>query len=357
MVWLELLRRLTSLILLCVGAFFLVWPGFPVIVVKPADTVHQRTSSSINPAGRTPARHPAASLPVPAWSQLVARIQAEDPDLASRRWETQPPRYVFPATTPALSGFRARTLHSATDPATGAQFNLLRAYPQDIYGLPDQFLYPYRWTGLGLMAAGLGLYILVPRRKWPLETLRHARGASVIAPDLLGLLMTPFFLALPVAVVADTAPEAVFAPTQGGWFWLYIIFGLLVGCGIMLLCTGLRFSLLGYRILPEELRIHTWRGSKRIPWSSMLSWGHYEKTTSRTLGRLLLFGGGSFSALGLGLALTKTPEHGVHIDYLDTDGAPERLNIMANHLPGFERIPRALRDHQIPVTPSPRRPA
>ena len=328
-----------------------------MVVLKPVDTAQHPASSSLDPTTRATASLPAASLPIPAWSQLAARIQAADPELASRRWEANPPRYVFPATTPALRSFRARTLHYATDPATGARFSLLRAYPQDIYGLPDRFLYTYRWPGLGLMAAGLCLYIFLPRRRWESETLHYAKGAAIIAPDLLGLLMTPFFLALPVAVVADTAPEAVFAPTQGGWFWLYIVFGLLVGCGIMLLYTGFRFSLLGYRVLPEELRIHTWSGSKRIPWSSMLSWGHYKKTTSRTLGRLLLFGGGSFSALGLGLALTKTPEHGAHIDYQDRDGAPERLNIMANHLPGFEHIPRALREHQIPVTPSPRRPA
>ena len=328
----ETIRRLAALLLLCLGAVYVVWPGSPVVVLKALPHAPEPGSS---------ATERRADLPTPAWPELSARIRDVAPDLAPQTWNISPPRYVFPADHPAFNDFHARTLRYAVDPATGTWFSLLRDYPQDIYGLPQQFLYPLRWPGLGLIVAGLALYIVLPRPRCNEQWMRYARGPAVIAPDLLGLLLTPFFIALPVAVVANTKPAAVFAPTQGGWIWLYIVFGLLALSGIALLISGLRYAVRGYRLLPHGLQIRTLRGLREYSWSSLQTWEPYTKTTSRRFGRLLFFSG-SFSAIGLGLALQNTAEHGLRLHFRDRTQA---LEIMANHLPGFADIELAVRDH------------
>ncbi|MGM0646215.1 MAG: hypothetical protein ACQESV_07465 [Thermodesulfobacteriota bacterium] len=328
----EIIRRLAALILLCLGGVYLVWPGSPVVVLKALPDTPKPDSD---------AAERRVDLPAPAWPDLVAKITQNSPDIAPHTWETALPRYVFPADHRAFADFHARTLRFATDPATGTWFSLLRAYPQEIYGLPQQFLYPLRWPGLGLIGAGLALYILLPRPGSNEHWLRYSRGPAVIAPDLLGLVLTPFFLALPVAVVANTAPGAVFTPTQGGWIWLYIIFSLLALLGIALLVAGLRYAVRGYRLLPHGLQIRTLRGRQDYSWSSLQAWESYNTNTSRRLGKLLLLTG-SFSAIGLGLALQNAPERGLRLHFR---GRARPLEIMANHLPGFADITLAVRDH------------
>ncbi|QGY39027.1 hypothetical protein GM415_02370 [Pseudodesulfovibrio cashew] len=347
----EFLRRFLALcLLLCGGALFL-WPGDKVLVVRVAD--FQRSYADyqkwegdkafgleVFKFSSTEGRRQEVSGQ--AWEKLAKRLENPDgdPDLAARRFGYFRNQFAFAGDEAPFNSLDGYPLSGYICIDEGRHWLFLQNdYPQEFTDLPYPYWRPYRWYGLALAMAGLLVYFLIPKRKWGPEDIRYPQGNSVIAPDLMGLMLTPVMGLLPLLVVWSNSPGTSVFSIDKGWIWLTGAMWLMAACGIALLIVGLRYSQLAYRIGEDGLHEFSWTGSRVFPWGSIDYFQSYESKTSSRLGTLLLFFGGSLSSAGLGMTMRHNNEVGIKL-YRENG---EVMKIMENSLARFGDIEAALK--------------
>lgn len=124
------------------------------------------------------------------------------------------------------------------------------------------------WAGIGLIAAALIVYAFFPAPPVEKEAMRYDRGPAVIGPDLLGLVMTGLFLALPVWIAHGEGTYGEEAPILHGTAWLVWPMALL---SALILAVGGQHA--SFRLVVEDdgIRLTTARSRRSIPYDSIAS--------------------------------------------------------------------------------------
>jgi hypothetical protein len=226
---------------------------------------------------------------------------------------------------------------------TDDYYSLMRAHPLDIYGIDRSKVYPNRDTGLLLVAAAFLLYLLIPRAKRLPERIYYSKAASVVIPDLMGLLGSAFFFALPILVISHNSPGSLPWDTDGGWWILTAVLWTMSALFLSILFIANHYATLWFEITESALLINRGSTTTAYRWTDMASCQTYVGTLGRKLGLLLILFGRSPGAVGQGLLVATNEAVGVEIEFRNN----KSLKIMANHLPRFSQIIGALESHGI----------
>lgn len=234
-------------------------------------------------------------------------------------------------------------------------YTYVRVQPDDIWitldpedasevrGLDGRWAHPRRTLGLVLLPLAFLIYFFVPRIKPPSGSLVYARGPSVIAPDLLGLIGGGFFFALPLFILAENAPGQLPWSTEGGWHFLTGAMALMVAGFLALNLVGFFYSTLYLELTEDALRIGRWTGACAYSWADMEACSPYQSNRGKVLGLLLIVLANSPGMVGQGLLVASNTERGLEIRMKNG----KTLRIMANSLPGYANVVEALRQRHV----------
>lgn len=197
------------------------------------------------------------------------------------------------------------------------------------------------WAGIGLIVLGLVIYVVFPAPKPGKDALRYARGPAVIGPDLLGLALTGFFLALPVWIALGEARYGEAASLVHGAAWL--VWPMAAGSA-SLLVVGVKYASFRLVIEDDGLRLTTARTRRFIPYDAITSvapWKRGLPKFVRGLVPLLLAMGRPGPAGAIMLARDTT---GIELKL--TDGKPVRITADAFEK-NTKRLLKVLRERGI----------
>lgn len=223
---------------------------------------------------------------------------------------------------------------------------------------PGWLYHPYRSIGAGFMAAGLLLYIILPRRRKNPGDIAYS-GGRLVAGDIVALLLFVPFYALPFLINGGTVQAAT-----GMWpvslvMWILALFGL-----ALLYYTAWYAS---YRIemTPEALYLITFKGIRECRFDqteavnlvSLRNPGWFRKAYMALA--LLSFGGGSGSLQPVGGALLAQSAAYGGLE-ICRRGADKPLYIWFTDqmggviIPNFDRVLEAIRTAGIQIKQEPR---
>lgn len=338
----ELLRRVLAIAAMLAGAWMVVWPGPPLLVVSLADFeqqyerlpgwrkdgagpeavqrfVDQRTQGRMRPVSG------------PQWVALAARLAPGE-------------RRLYPAgQSPFHSLAPLDDFQYLRVAAAEAWIRVERQWPQEVIGGAGGLGHPWRLPGLALIAGALLLYFLLPRRRQEPGALHYSRAAAVVLPDLLALLLAPVFVLMPAQVVWSVSPGTSPLSAEGGWIWLTAVLWVLALLALALLAVGLRFSCWRLELTHSALRLSGLRGVREVPFDAIDACTSYRGRRSRRLSGALLRLASHPMAPGMALLLRGNEEHGIELQLR----GGKRLRIMTNALQGRERLIDALQGHGI----------
>lgn len=222
--------------------------------------------------------------------------------------------------------------------------------PQSAYReMPNWLLYPLRRYAVWWFIAGLFAYAGIRwYRKGP-DELRYSTARGMVGPDMLGMLMTVFFCAMPILVITTNAhgddPVDIFGFHNGWWpitlvMWFMACFGLaIVFVALWYACYTLKITPTGFRQRKlfsageyafadmEAIEPAKWAW----PWWLRIVVILISLARPRLAGPVLL---GAFEeAYGIAIRMK--------------DG--RKLKLWMTHLPGFVRIFHALRKANVPM--------
>lgn len=282
-----------------------------------------------------------------AWEKLATEMEATkiSPELTARRFGFNNKKFIFrPQDQPfnEIENFPSDPVNISIN--NGHKWlRIYSAYAQDIYGLPSDFLYPYRYAGIVLVVLSFLTYGLIPHNKFAADEIHYPRGAAVIGPDLIGLLMTATFFLLPFLIVWDMGGGTSIFSISKGWVWLTAGMWLMASICLLFLRIGLNYSNLCYRITKDGF--HEVHGGRDVffPWNEIDYYQSYKTRIASKLATLLILFGNSFQTIGLGLALDGREEYGINIFHRNGD----KIKVMANSLENFEDIIRSMKERGI----------
>ncbi len=220
----------------------------------------------------------------------------------------------LPSMRPALS--EDRPVAYVAVPAAGGKTTWLLANwksPKDARGIePSSLLFPRRPLAPWPILAALALYVVLPRPKRTKETATYSRVRAAILPDVLGVLVTGMFVALPLFVIPANAPSGdVFDP---GWRPLVWIGAAMACFGLAIFAAAAWYASLSFTVEEGGIRRATLFGSRWIPFAEI---AEVRSTTVRAprslVGLLLLFGFANPRLLGQGLILAGRSDEAVEI--------------------------------------------
>jgi len=226
---------------------------------------------------------------------------------------------------------------------TQEYYSLSRSHPLDIYGIDRSKVYPHRTLGLWLILAAFLIYFMIPREKRIPERIYYGRYASVVIPDLMGLIGAAFFFALPILIVANNDPGSMPWTLEGGWWVVTAVLWFMAALFLSMIFIANHYSTLWLQITPSALLVNRGSTTAAYPWSDMESCAPYVGTMGRKLGILLILFGRTPGQVGQGLLVATNEAFGVEISLRNQ----KPLRVMANHLPDFPKILEALDSHQI----------
>jgi hypothetical protein len=165
---------------------------------------------------------------------------------------------------------------------------------------PLAMFYPYRIPAILTAVAGLLLYLFIPWTK-PIPDAVHTKRWQVMMIDLAALILfLPFFML--GSFMAGPIPLGV----NGGWIISIVMWLLCIG-GLYLFKQGVFYALFCMRSEDDGLRIRSFQGEFKLPYSDIEKVQGAVLKNPRWLVALLtlaaLFGRGSQSALAGGQAL------------------------------------------------------
>jgi hypothetical protein len=351
---LEFLRRGLLIALVVGGLGLALWPGSPLLVVSEVDfRADFEGRPSFSSADRDDPeafrdfvtyRTEGRTVDVAAqpWLDLVQRMLAMEPEMSARRLNAGiEDHFVFRTDEPPFADtgpwpeFRYLRIDQGR-----VWLAVSRSFPNEIMGLPRQFAFPGRPAGLVMIAVGLVVYVLLPRRRSRPGEMRYGRFASVIGADLVGLLILSLCGLLPLLIVWSNDPGgSVFS----GWIVIAIPLWIMAALGAFLLGVGWFYAAFSWVLGERALLRRTWAGVERIPADAIARVEPYCGRMGRILGALLVLSGRP-GLVGQGILVAGNEEFGAKLT-LD-DGRTVR--VMANHLDGFPTILGALVQWGVP---------
>ena len=329
----EIFRRFAALFLICLGGYLMLWPGGRLLIVNPNATprIQDRVITATDPE----------------WAKLATAMENPDKhhELQHRAYGSKAKRFIFNPAQPPFNEIAHYPREAVYISINNGQ-KYLRIYANhagDIYALPEQFKAPYFYHGILSIIAGFALYFIIPRRKYTADEIHYPRGATVTAPDIMGLILTPMFFLLPFPIVWEMDAAASVLSISKGWIWLSGAMWLMGSIWFVLLLTGLKYSDLCYKISADGFHIIKRGKETLIKWDEIEYFRNYRTRISGKLSTLLLIFGNSLQAVATGLLLRHQEEWGIRIQ---TRGSKE-IKIMGNALEQFEDIVRALKEHGV----------
>lgn len=191
---------------------------------------------------------------------------------------------------------------------------------------PSRLLHPLRGVSWLVLLAAIALYVLLPRWKRGPSTASYHRVRAVVLPDVLGLLMTGLFLALPMFVVPASSPGG--SLFSGDWVALTAISWAMAGFGLALFWAAAWYAALRYEVLGDAVRRVTLFEDRTIPLESIAAVEPVTLRAPRGLVRLgLLLGLFRPALLGQALLLAGRTDEALEI--VLRDGSRVRLLLTA----------------------------
>ena len=345
----ELFRRLISVGCLLVGVWYVCLPGPEMLVIEHVDfekdfkkdPYFRPKEKSIEDYKTEKLKDRLIEVDPAVWERVFSEVKSGIKGQANQvvrdqhlYWLADVPGYD--ETWPPVVYVRAS--------GSGDYYFLNRDFPLEIYGVDRSLVYPQRTLGWLLLLAGLLVYGLLPRAKRQPDGLYYNRRASVYLPDVMGLLMPCFFLALSVFIIAENSPgDTPLSAVDGGWWVITVVMWVMGGVFLAMLAISTHYAAFYYRLTPSAFVIHRGSSEKLYPWNEMESCGWYQGKRGRVLGLLLIIFARGPGAIGQGLLVALNEEQGIEIKLK----LGKTLRIMANHLPDFPKILEALDSHQI----------
>ncbi|MFW5499991.1 MULTISPECIES: hypothetical protein [unclassified Maridesulfovibrio] len=329
----EIFRRASALFLFCLGGYLMLWPGGKLLIVSLYE------GSTIESQRIT--------VTSPIWFELAATMTSTEgiPELEDRAYGSTHKQYIFKPDEPPFNEV-SHYPEQAVFVSIGNGQKWLRIYAShagDIYSLPEQFKHPYFYHGPGLIMIGLAIYFFIPRRQYETDEIHYPLGATVIGPDIMGLIFTPMFFLLPFLIVWEMDAGGSVLSMSKGWIWLTGAMWLMAAIWSVLLITALKYSDLCYRITDQGLHIITRGKDELIKWDEIEYFKNYRTRLSGKLSSLLLIFGTTMQAVATGLMLRHREEWGIRIQ--PRNG--KEIKIMGNALDRFDDIVQTLKDHGV----------
>jgi hypothetical protein len=350
----EFLRRGLLVVLVVGGLALVLWPGSPLLVVgvvdfradfegRPSfssadrdDPEAFRDFVTYRTEGRT------VDVAAQPWLDLAQRMLAMGPEISARRLNGgTKDRFVFRTDEPPFADtgqwpeFRYLRIEQGR-----VWLAVSRSFPNEIMGLPRQFAYPGRPAGLVMIAMGLAVYVLLPRRRTGPGEMRYGRFASVIGADLVGLIFLALCGLLPLLIVWSNDPGgSVFS----GWIVIALPLWIMAALGALMLGIGWFYATFAWSLEERALVRRSWRGRECIGADAITRVEPYVGRLGRTLGFVLMLSGRP-GLVGQGILVAGNEAFGARLT-LD-DGRVVR--VMANHLDGFPTILEALVQWGVP---------
>lgn len=221
---------------------------------------------------------------------------------------------------------------------------------------PGWLYHPYRNLGLGIMAAGLLLYIFLPRRRKQPDDIAYSAG-SMLAGDIVALIILLTFYGLPLFINGGTvqAVTGMWAISAAMWS--------LAGFGVMLIYYNAWYASYQIELTPEAIYRITFRGVQEYRFDEIASAG---LVTLRNPGwfrklfmalALISFMGGRSSPQPVGSAVLAA---GAAYGGLEISGRGRPLYIWFTDQWGgtiirnFNRVPEAFRSAGVRINQEPR---
>jgi len=129
---------------------------------------------------------------------------------------------------------------------------------------PEWMYHPFRIIGIGVIVAGLLIYILLPRRKRNPEDIAYGTG-SLVASDIVALIILLTFYSLPFLINGGTM-QAI----TGMWQITLIMWGMSF-FGLALFYYSAWYASFRIEITPEAFYLITFKGVTECPFSDMVS--------------------------------------------------------------------------------------
>lgn len=369
---LEIFRRVAALSLICLGGFLIVCPGGELLIVeiknfrpgfekevrKYNESIHNSENglnAPLIPKSAPPSYREYITSKTKGnevdvsglkWIELARKLgsPAEHSELESREYGFRHMRYIFSPDEPPFDEVTFQPGKTLYLQVNGKYWLRARSdFAGNIYGLPDKYLYPYFVPGLAMLILGFILYFVLPKPQFEEDEIHYPRGATVIGPDMLGLVLTPVFFLLPILIVQEIDSGASILSISKGWIWLTAAMWLLAAICLTFIFVALKFSTLRFRISKEGFSQIRGEKEKLIRWEDMEYYQNYRTKISRRLSTLLLIFGTTVQTIGLGVILRGQEEHGIYL--YDKDGS--RIKVMSNSLDEFDDIVRALKERGI----------
>ncbi|MDD3654208.1 MAG: hypothetical protein PHO01_08510 [Desulfotomaculaceae bacterium] len=131
---------------------------------------------------------------------------------------------------------------------------------------PGWLYYPYRIYGIGVMAAGLLLYIFLPRRKRKPDDIAYAVG-NMIAGDLVAVILLVPFYGLPFVINGGTVQSVTSMWPISAAMWVMALLS------TSLLFYNARYASFRIELTPDALYLSTYRGVRELRFAEIESAG------------------------------------------------------------------------------------
>lgn len=356
----EVLRRIAALAGLLLAIWFFVWPAEYVYSVSLVNFQTKQQKERWKDERNMPLAQYVAQevkgrlkkVSGPQWQELlVALLKAQNGDepqiLQGRKYtigSRYPDYYYF--------GPQAQPMASLDMPTDGFTYLTMtmdgRRYFLSLNSqpyrwadhAPNWMLFPtrdYAWLPLVL---GLAAYLFIPQRKKPEGAYTYSRFSAQILVDVLGLLFTGFFFALPLLIIPNNAGIWDVFSFDGGWGVLTLIFWVpLAGCGLAMLGIAARYASTWLHFGPDTLTKAGPRGVKSFAYADMQYAEPYQRKAPRWLVWGLMFlGAGNPTAMGQAMLIQSNVEFGYEIRLNDK----RAVRVMFNSLAGADELPGVL---------------
>jgi len=211
-------------------------------------------------------------------------------------------------------------------------------------------VYPLRQYSLWLVLIGFLTYLVLPWPKRPPEAVVCSRGRAIVLPDIMGVLFTGFFFALPLFIIAQNSPVPGILNFSYGWGYLTLVFWFLALGGVAMLVAAAWYAGYQIHILPDRLRKVTLLGEEECLYAQITRVGPISWELPRwfkTLAFVVMLVNPRAGVPTGGLF--REQNQGIGIDC--NDG--RTVKIWMSALGGGERIIEALRNAGVPMRLSP----
>ena len=220
-----------------------------------------------------------------------------------------------------------------------------------LHDAPNWLFYPLRAQAGWWFIVGLLAYATIPWYSKRPDELRFSTGRAMIGPDMLGMVMSVFFLTLPILVITGNTSASESLDLLGfhsGWWLLSLVMWLMACSGLAIVIVALWYAMFSIVLTPAGIRRRTLLSAHDYAFTDMVAvepahwaWPRWLRIVVMLIGLL------NWRLLGAVLIGSSEETYGIAIRFQDG----RKLKLWMTHLPGFERIFHALRKAGVPLVP------